>query len=171
MRTTVIALSITLAATLLVASPASARQVVVEVTSIEAFVRPVEQRTDGEVEVDQRLVPISKSLKSLFAYDSYKFLGKERASIELAKAHVFRLPEHFAIEISPDRAGRSGQDMIGMKVTLFKEEPRREGRRSEQSEREVVLRTEIRLKSGGTMLLGGPPIRSGVLVLALSAKQ
>ena len=37
-------------------------------------------------------------------------------------------------------------------------------------EREIVLRTKIRLKNGGTVLLGGPPIRAGVLVLALSAR-
>ena len=39
-----------------------------------------------------------------------------------------------------------------------------------EPEREVILRTQIRLKNGGTVLLGGPPIRSGVLVLALSAR-
>jgi hypothetical protein len=35
----------------------------------------------------------------------------------------------------------------------------------------VVLRTRIRLENGGTVLLGGPPIESGVLILALSARR
>jgi hypothetical protein len=57
-------------------------------------------------------------------------------------------------------------------VTLFREKPNRDGARGERgNEREVVLRTKIRLKNGGTVLLGGPPIRSGVLVLALSARR
>jgi hypothetical protein len=64
-----------------------------------------------------------------------------------------------------------GGDMIEMMVTLYRETPREEGaRRSPELEREVVLRTKIRLKNGGTVLLGGPPIRAGVLVLALSAR-
>ena len=141
----------------------------VEVTSISASVLGPQPRERG-VELDPRLAPISKSLKSLFAYDCYTFLGTERVVVELRKPRVFRLPEHFSIEITPDRPSRESGDMIGMQVTLFREEPKREGRRGSQPEREVVLRTEIRLKSGGTVLLGGPPIRDGVLVLALSAK-
>jgi len=148
---------------------AAAQEVSVEVTSISAAVRPQEQREDGAVELDPRLAPISKSLKSLFAYDSYTFLSKERSNIEFDGSRVFRLPEHFAIEITPERPKRESGDMIGMKVTLFREEPKRSGRQQEP-EREIVLRTEIRLKNGGTVLLGGPPIRNGVLVLALSAK-
>ena len=38
-------------------------------------------------------------------------------------------------------------------------------------EREIVLRTRIRLENGGTVLLGGPPIKNGVLILALSARS
>jgi hypothetical protein len=171
MRTTVIAVHIAIFATLVSFIPVDARAVSVEVTSISASVVKSEQRREGAVELDPRLAPISKSLKSLFAYDSYTFLSKERASVEPRTARIFRLPEHFAIEITPDHTGRESRDMIGMQVTLFREEPARRGRQPQTPEREIVLRTEIRLKSGGTVLLGGPPIRNGVLVLALSAKD
>jgi hypothetical protein len=170
MRTTVKVLTAVLILTFIASVQAEAAQEVsVEVTSISASVRPQEQREDGAVELDPRLAPISKSLKSLFAYGSYTFLSKERSAIEYEGSRVFRLPEHFAIEITPERPKRESGDMIGMKVTLFREEPKRRGRQQEP-EREIVLRTEIRLRSGGTVLLGGPPIRNGVLVLALSAK-
>ena len=72
-------------------------------------------------------------------------------------------PEKF----EPGRRGR-----IEMMVTLSRD---RQLDRSERgpgrSEREIVLRTSIRLENGGTVLLGGPPIEDGVLILALSARR
>lgn len=170
MRTTVIACSIALL--LMLAAPASAassRGIVVEVTSITAATRPASERGEAAAALDPRLAPFSKNLRSLFAYDSYTFLNKDRDAVEFGEATVFKLPEHLSIEIAPEQLGRDGSNMIEMVVTLFREEPRREGGR-ETPKLEVVLRTKIRLKNGGTVLLGGPPIRGGVLVLALSAR-
>jgi hypothetical protein len=171
MRTTVIVLTIIVASALALPAAAAAPAVSVEVTSIAAATDKVKDANDASSELDPRLAPISKSLKSLFAYKNYVFLGKERASIEPASSRVFRLPERFSIEITPDRADPEKPDMIGMKVTLFREVPQHGTRRPEGPEREVVLRTELRLRSGGTVLLGGPPIQKGVLVLALSARR
>ena len=172
MRTTVIACSIALL--MMLAAPASAaspRGIVVEVTSITAATRPALERGEAAAELDPRLAPFSKNLRSLFAYDSYTFLNKDRDAVEFGDATVFKLPEHLSIEIAPEQLGRDGSNMIEMVVTLFREEPRREGGPGRGApEREVVLRTKIRLKNGGTVLLGGPPIRGGVLVLALSAR-
>jgi len=170
MRTTVIVCSIALLMTL-AAPAASSREIVVEVTSIAAARRPASERGEAAVELDSRLGPFSKNLTSLFAYDSYTFLSKDRAAVRFSDATVFKLPEHFSIEIAPEQLGRDGSDMIEMLVTLFREVPRGKGGQGrETSEREVILRTKIRLKNGGTVLLGGPPIRAGVLVLALSAR-
>jgi len=172
MRTTAIGCSITLFLMLaLTASAASPREIIVEVTSIAAATRPAEERSEAPVELDPRLAPFSKNLKSLFAYDVYTFIDKGRSGIELGKAGVFRLPEHFSIEVAPEQIRPGGADMIEMLVTLFREKPRRGGEGASRTEaREVVLRTKIRLKNGGTVLLGGPPIKGGVLVLALSAR-
>jgi hypothetical protein len=170
MRTTVIVCSIALL--VMLAAPAlaaSSREIVVEVTSIAAAKRPASERGKAAVELDPRLGSFSKNLLSLFAYDSYTFLSKDRATVEFSDATVLELPEHFSIEVAPKQLGRDGSDMIEMLVTLFREVPRGEGERG-TPEREVILRTKIRLKNGGTVLLGGPPIRAGVLVLALSAR-
>ncbi len=170
MRTTVIVCSIALL--VMLAAPAlaaSSREIVVEVTSIAAAKRPASERGEAAVELDPRLGSFSKNLLSLFAYDSYTFLSKDRATVEFSDATVLELPEHFSIEVAPEQLGRDGSDMIEMLVTLFREVPRGEGERG-TPEREVILRTKIRLKNGGTVLLGGPPIRAGVLVLALSAR-
>jgi len=174
MRTTVIVYSIALLMMLAApASAASSREIVVEVTSIAAAKRPASERGDVAVELDPRLGSFSKNLLSLFAYDSYTFLSKDRASVEFSDSTVFELPEHFSIAVAPEQLGRDGSDMIEMLVTLFREVPRGEGgqgRGRGTPEREVILRTKIRLKNGGTVLLGGPPIRAGVLVLALTAR-
>jgi hypothetical protein len=171
MRTTAIGCAIALLMLFAAVAPAaSPREIVVEVTSIAAATRPAEQRGES-VALDPRLAPFSKNLKSLFAYDTYTFLNKDRSTVEFGKSRSFRLPEHFSIEVGPEQMKNDGDDMIEMMVTLYREKPRSEGkRRPPDQEREVVLRTKIRLKNGGTVLLGGPPIRAGVLVLALSAR-
>ncbi len=171
MRTTVIVCSIALLMILAApASAASSREIVVEVTSIAAAKRPASERGEAAVELDPRLGSLSKNLTSLFAYDNYTFLSKDRATVPFSDATVFKLPEHFSIEIAPKQLGRDGSDMIEMLVTLFREVPRGRGGGRGTPEREVILRTKIRLKNGGTVLLGGPPIRGGVLVLALTAR-
>ena len=62
-----------------------------------------------------------------------------------------------------------------MLVTLFRDTESRDERprdeRARPVRREIVLRTRIRLENGGVVLLGGPPVRDGVLILALSARQ
>ena len=172
MKTTVIVCSMALL--MMLAAPASAapsREIVVEVTSIAAAKRPASERGEAAVELDPRLGSLSKNLLSLFAYDSYTFLSKDRATVEFRDATVFELPEHFYMAVAPEQLGRDGSDMIEMLVTLFREVPRGEGGQGRGTpEREVILRTKIRLKNGGTVVLGGPPIRAGVLVLALSVR-
>ncbi|MEA3408885.1 MAG: hypothetical protein U9Q95_00900 [Candidatus Eisenbacteria bacterium] len=171
MRAIVIGCFIALLVMLAVPAAASPREIRVEVTSIAAATRPASERGEVAVELDPRLGAFSKNLRSLFAYDSYTFLSKDSADVEFSDASVFRLPEHFSIEVAPEQLGRDGSDMIEMLVTLFREKPREErGQGRGAPEREVILRTKIRLKNGGTVLLGGPPIRGGVLVLALTAR-
>ena len=172
MRTTAIGCSIVLLAMLAVsASVASPREIQVEVTSIAAATRPVSERGKVAAELDPRLGSYSKNLLALFAYDSYAFLNKDLDVVEFGDATIFNLPDHLYIEVAPEQLGRDGSNMIEMMVTLFREEPREKGERGRRTpEREIILRTKIRLKNGGTVLLGGPSIRGGVLVLALTAR-
>jgi hypothetical protein len=145
------------------------REIVVEVTSIAAAMRA---ESDGAVELDPRLAPLSRKLRALFAYQRYTFLESARMSADFGGACPFQLPEHFTLEVIPERFERGGSGMIAMVVTLFREVPNHSrGRGRGQPEREVILRTQIRLKNGGTVLLGGPPIRGGVLLMALSAHR
>ena len=154
-------------------TPAFAREILVQVTSISASMLPKDARTEREagVQFDPKLRPYSKNLLSLFAYEKYEFISRHELAIEPGTALPFQLPEHFSLEVAPEELAPGGSDLIEMTITLYRDVPQRPGGRGGRGEgREVVLRTKIRLKNGGTVLLGGPPIRSGVLVMALSAR-
>ena len=175
MKTTAIVSSLTLIAVLAAAVTGAAAQgeVIVHVTSIVASFHPERDDEGGETEIqlDPRLEPFSRRLRSLFAYERYTFIGEARTVVGLGSSCPFQLPEYLSLEVAPARMESGGSEMIEMVVTLFSDRPSPPGRRTPRSpEREVVLRTRIRLKNGGTVLLGGPPIQGGVLVLALSAR-
>jgi hypothetical protein len=185
MKQTAIALPIVLALALTSAAPvAAADQVIVQVTCIAASVEkapPAAVRGAGEarpVSVDPKLAGFGHKLKSLFAYSRYSFLGRSRAATSFGGLSEFTLPEHFSLEVEPQRVEvADGQERIEMLVTLYRQMPVRPVALAEgdadpkKPPREIVLRTRIRLENGGTVLLGGPPIKNGVLVLALSARS
>jgi hypothetical protein len=172
-RTAIALFTALLAFFALLPAPAVAREILVQVTSISASMLPdaARSKVDAGVQFDPQLKPYSRNLRSLFAYERYTFLNRAEIAIEPGSALPFQLPEHFSLEVAPEKLEPGGSDFIEMTITLFRDVPRRSGRPSRREpEREVVLRTRIRLKNGGTVLLGGPPIRSGVLVMALSAR-
>jgi len=144
-------------------------EVLVEVTSISASTHTLGR--SAAPEVDARLAGFAKKLKALFAYTHYAFLGKSQARATYGGSAAIQLPERFSLEVEPERRARGEDDRIDMVVTLLRDvgEDRPGAGRSESRE-EVVLRTRIRLENGGTVLLGGPPIAGGVLILALSAR-
>jgi hypothetical protein len=188
MKQTAIALNILITLALLPATPAvSADSVTVQVTSIAASMEemaPAPARgARGAREakgpaVDPKLAGFGRKLRSLFAYSRYAFLGESTSASSFGEMSSFALPERFALEVEPERVEvADGEERIEMLVTLFRLPPPAatslaEGDASVMTpEREVVLRTRIRLENGGTVLLGGPPIRNGVLILALSARS
>lgn len=185
MKRTAIALNILIILALLPAAPAvSAENVTIQVTSIAASTEerpPAPSRGAPEAKgaaVDPKLAGFGRKLRSLFAYSRYAFLGESTSASSFGEMSSFALPERFALEVEPERVEvADGEERIEMLVTLFRLPPPAPPALSEQDastsepEREVVLRTRIRLENGGTVLLGGPPIRNGVLILALSARS
>jgi hypothetical protein len=162
-----------LAISVLLPAAAWSREVLVEVTSIAASMRPAGENAErtSDVDLDPRLEPYSRNLRSLFAYQRYTFISKNKIAIEPGEALPFQLPEHFSLEVAPEKSTHGDTGMIEMTITLYRDAPQPVGRPvRDEPEREVVLRTKIRLKNGGTVLLGGPPIRAGVLLMALSAR-
>lgn len=185
MKQTAIALHLLIFLTIPLASPVLAEdEVTVQVTSIVASAEGsprLAARGASEakkVSVDPKLAGFGSKLRSLFAYSRYSFLGRARSSTSFGDVGAFALPERFSLEVEPRRIDvADGEERIEMLVTLFREPPPRAMTLAEADvpaagpEREIVLRTRIRLENGGTVLLGGPPIRDGVLILALSARR
>ncbi len=173
MKKIAIVLWIALVATLIVAPPAvAAKRVAVQVTSIAASMGARGAPPEGAPQVDPKLTGLAKKLRSLFAYRQYAFLGRAQSESEFGGSCAFQLPEHFTLEVEPERFETEGDGRIEMLVTLLRDVPAR-GRHpdSRGPQREIVLRTRIRLENGGTVLLGGPSISEGVLILALSARR
>ncbi len=185
MKQTAIVLYMLIALALPSVTPAAAADsVTVQVTSIAASTEkapPTAARGAAEakgIRVDPRLAGFGKKLRSLFAYSRYSFLGKARSTSSFGEMSAFALPEHFSLEVEPQRVEvADGKERIEMLVTLFRQPPAPTMALAESDvpvkrpEREIVLRTRIRLENGGTVLLGGPPIKNGVLILALSARR
>ncbi len=171
MRTVARILLTTLAAVLAFSSVSLAKDVTVEVTSIAAATVPAEElsRSGGPV-IDAKIKAFAPKLQSLFAYNSYSFLGLARSETEFGDAVRLELPEHFVLEVRPERFEKDGIGRIEMMVTLMKDLRTEVAAGRGQPREEIILRTKIRLENGGTVLLGGPPISGGVLILALSAR-
>jgi hypothetical protein len=173
MAKTVIGWSALLVCLLLAAPAAHARgEVIIDVTSICASARATGGAAPAPV-VDPRLSSFSKKLQSLFAYTRYSFLGKSQTQTPFGSASTIQLPERFSLEVQPEPPRRGDNDRIEMMVTLYRDggDGRRADPGRERQQAEVVLRTRIRLENGGTVLLGGPPISGGVLILALTARS
>jgi hypothetical protein len=179
MRITAIVVSTTLTALALLPALALAEknEVAIEVISISASTETVpaagraalrQEKAESKPVVDAELSRFSKKLRSLFAYTRYSFLSRGRSEAEFGGMSTFRLPEQFLLEVEPERFEKD-EERIEMMVTLVHEVPPKPGDDADPV-REIVLRTKIKLGNGGTVLLGGPPIDGGVLILALSAR-
>jgi hypothetical protein len=153
----------------------AARGVSIEVTSIVASMDAPETVASRDIPViDPKLSPYKKKLESLFAYKQYSFAGSSRSDAGFGTASMFQLPERFTLEVEPERFETEGRGRIEMLVTLFHDVGATEGDRGgrdQATRKEIVLRTRIRLENGGVVMLGGPPVGGGVLILALSARQ
>ena len=176
MRSFAIALFVILTLTTGWVEASAAEDVVVQLTVIVASMSPGEGVASGdEPIVDSRLSVHADKLRSLFAYKRYSFAGSSRAETSFGGDCSFQLPGRLMLEVEPERFQPEGKGRIEMLVTLFQDTPSGGGNRGVRgggdSGREIVLRTRIRLTNGGTVLLGGPPVEGGVLILALSARR
>jgi hypothetical protein len=140
----------------------------VGVTSISASSR-ASGGAEASAVVDPRLAPLAKKLQALFAYTRYTFLSKAQTETTPGRTATIQLPERFSLEVQPEQPRPDSEGRLELMVTLFRETGEGRGGRGDEVG-EVVLRTRIRLENGGTVLLGGPPIAGGVLILALTAR-
>lgn len=105
--------------------------------------------------IDPQLSALAHQLRAVFKYTSYQLVSTPEGSLVLGKPWSTPLPENRVLEVV--LLGREkGFSRLGVKIF--------EGRRA-------LLDTTLRLRMGGTVLLGGPPYREGVLIIALSVRE
>ena len=142
----------------------------------EVTVRVIAAST-AERGFDPSLSDIQGKLGALFAYSSYRLIGQQSFALSFGETGSMPLPagrqargpgkespgfrERFApaapvgrtLEVIP--VSKRG-DLVELQVRM------EEGGR-------VLLNTQFRIASGGTILIGGPHFGPGVLIVALSA--
>jgi len=174
MTKTAIILPAVLALLALAPLPVTARdEVLIGVTSISAASAVAAGGPSSAPVVDPRLSQFAKNLRSLFAYTRYSFLGRSEVRARFGGTAAIQLPERFSLEVQPEPPKQDSEGRIEMTISLLREGEQARGGPAPgrgHPEAEVVLRTRIRLENGGTVLLGGPPIAGGVLILALTAR-
>jgi hypothetical protein len=104
--------------------------------------------------VDPSLGAVAAELQRTFRYTMYRLLDAPRGSAELKQTWRVGLPGDRALEVVPTAIDR-GQATLGVRILGPGGQP--------------LMNTTVRLRSGATVLLGGPRHDQGVLIIALSA--
>ncbi len=136
-------------------APAHAQQIIrFGVRVLEASSQPASSlRPAPEVEADEYMKRILPRLRSLFRYDDYTTLDRQRVEAPLGAQQRFAIPGDRWLEVTPDQLDGNA---VRMKVRLLR------GERSE-------MNTNIVAAPRAPVVLGGPAYGKGVLVIILWA--
>lgn len=104
--------------------------------------------------VDSRLGGLAGDLQRTFRYSMYKLLDAPQGSAGLNQAWAASLPGDRRLEIVPTTI-QEGQYSLTVRVL--------------SAGGQAVVNTAVRLKSGATVLVGGPSHQKGVLIIAITA--
>lgn len=103
---------------------------------------------------DQRLISLRRQFDSLFQYTSYRLMGEENRRVDWKREAEFRLPGGRHLVVIP-RGYKDGRLSLNL---MFMQGVRR------------LFNTEVAIKNNGTLLIGGPSYRDGVLIIAIGAR-
>jgi hypothetical protein len=104
--------------------------------------------------VDPSLGAVAEELQRTFRYTMYRLVDAPRGSAELKQTWRVGLPGGRALEVVPTAIDRK-QSTLAVRILGPDGQP--------------LMNTTVRLRSGATVLLGGPRHDQGVLIIALSA--
>jgi len=146
----VVGRTVGVAVLMLVIGPAAAAQsrhhrVSVEIRSVLA--------ADTNEGFDERLGPMTRPLKMLFHYSTYRLVSHEEKRTECGRMLSFNLPGGHILHVEP--RGIDG-NMIELEVVLF------------QGERPMMT-TDFHMMNRGMLLLGGPRYKEGMLIISIGA--
>jgi len=104
--------------------------------------------------VDNRLGGLAADLQRTFRYSMYHLLDAPQGSAPLNQAWATSLPGDRRLEIVPTGV-QGGQYSLTVRVL--------------SSSGQALVNTAVRLRSGATVLVGGPTHQKGVLIIAITA--
>lgn len=104
--------------------------------------------------VDNRLGGMAAELQRTFRYSMYQLLDAPQGSAALNQPWVASLPGDRRLEIVPT-AIQGGQYSLTVRIL--------------SSSGQALVNTAVRLRSGATVLVGGPSHQKGVLIIAITA--
>jgi hypothetical protein len=103
--------------------------------------------------VDKRLVPMMPKLNGLFSFSTYSLVSHQKGETECGKMIVFAIPGGKILHVQPRAIDG---DMIAMEIVLF------DGTRP-------MMTTDLKLKDGGTLIVGGPRYEQGMMFMSIGA--
>ena len=108
----------------------------------------------GKPHVDPSLRNLGDELKSVFRYNSYRLLKERYMDLGFGETGRMHLPGNRTLEIIPNEI-KSGRIRFNIKMN-------KAGKRT--------FGTDIRLKNGSSITIGGPRLQKGYLLLNISGK-
>jgi hypothetical protein len=132
---------------------ASAETPRVEDSDVEVRIGAVLASHQGR-SFDQRLISLRRQFDSLFPYSSYRLVKEERRRLSWQRQAEFRLPGGRQLIIVP-REYKNGRVSLNLMFVqgLHK-----------------LFNTQLALRNDGTVLVGGPTYKNGVLIVAIGAR-
>ncbi len=106
-------------------------------------------------EADPKLSRLQGQLKSLFNYSTYKLIDVRRLSLTIDEQGTIPLPGNRSLEIVPKQSG-GGVVQIGLAI---------------KEVNGYILTTDFRVVNKGTIMVGGPKDREGVLIIAITVEM
>jgi hypothetical protein len=104
--------------------------------------------------IDQRLIPLRLRLHSLFpSFSTYRLISRQVGRTHCGRMLAFSLPGGWIVHVEPNAIE---DDMIAMHLLLF------EGARP-------LMTTQLKLRNHGTLIVGGPHYRQGMLIIPIGA--
>src|SRR5579863_7970411 len=105
--------------------------------------------------VDKRLVPMMPKLHGLFSFTTYSLVNHQEGETECGKMIAFTIPGGKILHVQPRAIDG---DMIAMEIVLF------DGTRP-------MMTTDLKLKNGGTLIVGGPRYEQGMMFMSIGASS
>jgi hypothetical protein len=135
------------------AFPAAAETPCVEDNDVEVRIGAVLASHQGR-SFDQRLISLRRQFDSLFPYSSYQLVREERRRLSWKRQAEFRLPGGRRLIVVP-REYKNGRVSLNLVFV--------QGFHS-------LFNTQLSLRNDGTVLVGGPTYKDGVLIVAIGAR-